>query len=266
LPDSAVTLAKIFKENGYVTADVVGSFVLDQQFGLAQGFDYYNDRFKKRGPLSKDKWQGHKVGIFERTADEVTLEALNWLEGNSRGPFFLWVHYYDPHWSYIPPPEWHGQNLKDNYLGEIKFVDHCIGYLLDYLDNSDLSDKTMIVITSDHGEGLGEHDYSNHGEHLYDQELLVPLVVKDPSGNLSPGDSSFQINSIDIMPSILDLLSMPIPPDIQGKSFLPLLSGENKISDEFSYPETLMPYLRKGKAEMYSLLCLCHPLSELIQF
>jgi arylsulfatase A-like enzyme len=135
----------------------------------------------------------------------------------------------------------------------VAFVDECVSYIIRYLKKSGLSDNTLIIITADHGESLGEHDYMGHAYVLYDQVLRIPLVVKDPSGNLSPGYHSFQINSIDIMPSLLDLLSIPIPPDVQGKSFLPLLSTEKKRSDKFSYSETLMPSLRQGKAEMYSL-------------
>jgi arylsulfatase A-like enzyme len=255
LDKSFTTLAEVLQKNGYSTGAVVGSFVLDRRFGLDQGFDFYHDTFKKPGSprFYHGQWQGHDIDIFESTADEVTLEALRWIHEQWQNKFFLFLHYMDPHAPYTPPDRFLKAFPENPYYGEVAFVDECVSYIIRYLKKSGLSDNTLIIITADHGESLGEHDYMGHAYVLYDQVLRIPLVVKDPSGNLSPGYHSFQINSIDIMPSLLDLLSIPIPPDVQGKSFLPLLSTEKKRSDKFSYSETLMPSLRQGKAEMYSL-------------
>lgn len=255
LDESFNTLAEILQKNGYSTGAVVGSFVLDRRFGLDQGFDYYHDTFKKPGSprFYHGQWQGHDIDIFESAADEVTLEALRWIQEQRQNEFFLFLHYMDPHEPYTPPDRFLKAFPENPYYGEVAFVDECVSHIIRYLEKSGLSDNTLIVITADHGESLGEHDYTGHAYVLYDQVLLTPLIVKDPSGNLSPGYYPFQINSIDIMPSLLDLLSIPIPPDIQGKSFLPLPSGETKKSHKSSYSETLMPSLRQGKAEIYSL-------------
>jgi len=260
LSDSVSTLAEILKEDGYSTGAVVGSFVLDHRFGLNQGFDYYDDSFHKAPPYPLDEeepvpehWQGHDVDTFERTADEITLQGLRWLEQNKKRPFFLWLHYYDPHIPYYPPPDFRGSGARENYLGEVSFVDECLGYLFDYLRRSGLEETTIMVITSDHGEGLDEHGYKNHGSHLYDQELIIPLLVRDPAGQFPPRNYPFQVDSVDIMPTILEMLRIPRPAGLQGKNLLPFIRGVKDYEESCSYAETLMPFLRWDKAELYSV-------------
>ncbi len=264
LDESFLTLAEILKQNGFATGAVVGSFVLDHRFGLGQGFDYYHDTFRKPGSYRflHSRWQGHKVDIFESAADEVTLEALRWLSANREKRFFLFVHYYDPHEPYTPPRAYRDKFPSSPYNGEVSFVDGCLSRLFRYLEKTGLSGDTLISITGDHGESLGEHGYTGHADVVYDEVLLVPWVIADPREKMPGHVIARQVSSVDIMPTLLDLLSLPIPDGLQGRSRLPLLSGEIGGGEEISYSETLFPFLRGGQDEIY---CLRTPRWKLIR-
>ncbi len=171
LRQDAETLAERFQAAGFETGAVVGAFVLSAQFGLAQGFDHYDDEFGERRSAGS--------GFQERPASEVTDRALAWLEG-VRGPSFLWVHYYDPHADYKPPAPFDGRFADRPYDGEIAYVDREVGRLLEGLEARGRLANTHIAVTSDHGEGLGEHGESTHGYFLYDTVLRVPLILRGP--------------------------------------------------------------------------------------
>ena len=257
LDESRETLAEIFARHGYYTGAVVSSFVLDSRFGLNQGFNEYLDEFEKPGSALyyfNDSWQGHKIDIFECSADEVTLKALRWLEQNAKTPFFLFLHYFDLHVPYSPPREYARKYKGDLYAGELAYVDKCIGSVLEYLEAAGLSERTVIVVTGDHGECLGEHDFRGHGAELYEQILKVPWVIVDPRIQTKGTVIKHPVNSIDIFPTILSLLKIPCPVDISGKGRTSLFveNHDNKSSDEgYSYAETLLPALRLGGAEKY---------------
>lgn len=255
LDDSFTTLAEVLQQNGYNTGTVVSSFVLDSRFGLEQGFDFYQDKFKKPGSsrLINGKWLGHKIGIFERTADEVTLEALRWLEEIKKRKFFLWMHYYDPHQPYTPPPRFKDKFRQNLYDGEVAFVDECLSYVFAYLKKTGLDKNTLVVITSDHGESLGEHNYRGHPGILYEQVILIPWIINHPQKDYKGKVISQQVESIDIMPTILHFLNILSPAGIQGESRLDLIEGEKKPARPASYSETLFPMLREGKPELYSV-------------
>ena len=255
LDESFPTLAEMLKRAGYVTGAVVGSFVLDSRFGLDQGFDFYGDTFAKPASrrLCRAGWQGHEVGIFERSAEEVTLEALRWLEECPEQPFFLFIHYYDPHQPLCPPRRYRERFPENPYDGEIAFVDDCLGYLVRYLENSGLAENALLVVTSDHGESLGEHGYRGHAGVLYEQTLLIPWIIRDPQTS-DPGKViRQQVESVDILPTTLEMLGIFPPPDIHGKSRASLLKAGSKTGNAFSYSETLFPRLRGGRSELYSL-------------
>jgi len=203
------TLAMILKEAGYATGAVVGGPWLKRVFGLDRGFDYYDD-----DQISE---------VNGRRADQITPTALRWIErGDQARPFFLFLNYFDPHAPYAPPEPFATrftgapQELRSVYDAEIYFMDHHIGLLLDGLKKLDAYDRTLIIVTSDHGELLGEHGQFGHGNYLYQEELAIPVLVKYPAGEVQPGRSDLLVQPLDILPMILERLGIPRPSGIQG--------------------------------------------------
>jgi arylsulfatase A-like enzyme/cytochrome c-type biogenesis protein CcmH/NrfG len=232
LDDGVTTLAEILVEQGFSTGAVIASFPLDSQFNLDQGFETYNDNYRQdwtqseieaRTPLS--------FGFEERRANRVNTAAFRWLDEHADDRFFLWMHYFDPHQSYDPPPPYDTM-LPFRYDGEIAFVDENFGMLMDYLREHDLADRTIIVVVGDHGEGLGDHGEPTHASYVYDPTMRVPLLISVPADGFAHGAvAPAQVRTIDIAPTILDLLGLPAHPDMQGESLVPVLqdpsSGEH---------------------------------------
>jgi arylsulfatase A-like enzyme/Tfp pilus assembly protein PilF len=168
LPEDIPTLATVLERQGYTTAAFVSSRVLDRRFGLGRGFETYDDRMLAE--------RVGEYGYPERDAATVTDAALAWLDGSPADrPVFLWVHYYDPHAPYQPPPEFRGDDSRSNYLGEVGFVDREIGRLLEAVRKG--RQRIIVVAVGDHGESLGEHGERTHGIFLYRAAVEVPLVV-----------------------------------------------------------------------------------------
>lgn len=215
LGEEAITLAELLHGAGFRTAAVVSAFVLDAQFGLDQGFEFYDDRFQT-GP-------GGTLGLDERTADATTDAALRWLGERPEGRFFLFVHYFDPHHPYRAPESFAGEGVHP-YDAEIAFMDREIGRLIAGLKAAELLERTLVVITADHGESLGEHGEETHGVFVYQSTMTVPLVFRGPrvtSGARLAGDVSLA----DVAPTILELLALPIPESVQGRSLASALTG-----------------------------------------
>jgi arylsulfatase A-like enzyme len=218
-------LAEVLESAGYTTAAFVSSFVLDHLFGYGQGFDTYDDDFRGADSSYQNirSWEGLRVpGAFDRRAHETTDRAVAWLrQQGRRGPFFLWVHYMDPHEPYDPPEPWRGSFVKPFmkrrdlrravalYDGEIAFTDREVGRLLDALDEVSRPEATLIVLTADHGEGLLDHGFMGHGPILFDETLRVPLLVRwtgrIPAGSVVRGP----VEIVDVMPTILGLVGIP---------------------------------------------------------
>lgn len=255
LDDSETTLAQILKEEGYRTSAFIGGFPLDSRFGLDKGFDFYDDDLSDRKDQEtirgKILWQGHKVSSFERKAISVVESAIKWLSSNKESNFFLFIHLFDPHTSYSPPDPFKKMYQHQPYDGEVAYVDYCLGELFKKLEKWKILKDALIVITSDHGESLGEHGYWGHGKKLFEPSLRIPLVIsfpsKIPQGKVVPN----LVRSIDIMPTVLELLDKDVEIDIQGVSLLPLISGEKNLSLA-SYGETFFPRLRFGEEELRS--------------
>jgi len=171
LPDSAETLAERFHAEGFATGAIISAAVLDPEYGLAQGFDHYD------AELHEDR--ATAAGFFQRPAGETTDAALAWLR-KTDGPFFLWVHYYDVHASYQPPEPFRTRFASRLYDGEAAYVDQELGRLLAGLEHSGRLEKTVVAVTADHGEGLGEHGEYSHSYLIYDSVLHVPLIVAGP--------------------------------------------------------------------------------------
>ncbi len=238
------TWAELLKQNGYETAAFIGAVVLDSRTlapGLDRGFDYY-DNFP---PASG---QGKHWGQVERRGDDVVHRAEAWMAAHPQKPRFVWVHLYDPHDPYEPPPPY-SQIYKDRlYDGEIAYADSALGKLLEYLKREKRYGNALIIVLGDHGEGLGEHGEQTHGIFLYDSTTHVPLLIKLPmsSESVEPVTTQegkvveAQIETTDILPTVLDLLSIPAPPALRGRSLSPYFK-ETKASDRVVFGETDYP-------------------------
>jgi len=236
LEERFTTLAEILKERGYTTSAFIGAVVLEAKYGLDQGFDHYDDTFKTPEYL--------KIIEDQNLAQDVFQSARTWFEKNYQEKFFMWVHFYDPHAPYTPPSPYK-EKYADAYDGEVAYTDVYVGRLIEMLKEKDVYGKTLIVLTSDHGEGLNEHEEITHGIFLYDTTLKVPLVFHSPGVVPEGRVIEAQVRTVDIMPAILDILDIDIPAWVQGETLIPLI--EKKRSQGFdSYAETYFPLLSNG--------------------
>jgi arylsulfatase A-like enzyme/Tfp pilus assembly protein PilF len=225
---SHVTLAALLKTKGYRTGAFVGSQILNGRFGLNRGFDTYNDRFAQRGQS-------------ERRAEEVNRVAFAWLEKQKDNPVFLFLHYYDPHDAYDPPEPFATTFKESPYAGEIAYVDHCIGEVIAKLKSLDMYESSLIIVTGDHGEMLGEHAETFHMYFIYQSAVKVPLVVKLPGSNTAHTIDDIA-GIIDIVPTVCDLVDIDPPAPIQGKNLAPYFSMKPPESeDRYLYCESLYP-------------------------
>jgi arylsulfatase A-like enzyme/Tfp pilus assembly protein PilF len=216
LGQQAVTLAERFSEAGYRTGAFVGAYVLDSVFGLDQGFDVYDDRMPERGGTM----------LTERRADLVVSPAVKWLAQKSPRPFFAWVHIWDPHSPYTPPEPMKSNYPDDPYFGEVAFIDAQLGLLLKSLQALGFKGEDLLVaVTADHGEGLGQHDEASHGVFIYDSTLRVPLLMR-MGGRIDAGQRiPHMVRTIDIAPTLLDLVELDVPVEMEGISLVPLLAA-----------------------------------------
>jgi len=243
LREGVPTLATRLKEQGYRTAAVVSSAVLARGRGLSRGFDAYDDRMTRtpRGGGAPE----------ERTATEVTDAALA-LANAGPGPLFLWVHYYDPHFDYVPPPPWSNQFKASPYDGEIAYMDSEIGRLLAGLEKAGLLPGALVVVAGDHGEGLGEHGERQHGVFLYNYALQVPLLFIWP-GRIPAGSRPKDLCGLtDVYPTVMDLLGLPAG-ETDGRTLAPLFR-EEKLPPRDHYAETYHGFFTYGWAPLRALV------------
>jgi arylsulfatase A-like enzyme/Tfp pilus assembly protein PilF len=206
----AATLAERFAAAGYDTAAFVSAFVLHRTFGLDRGFARYDD-----GPAADAALD--QLLHATAPADERVDRALAWLRRERTRPFFLWLHLFDPHAPYAPPPGFRARYAGRPYDGEVAFVDTQIARLLAALDRSGLSERTLVVLLSDHGESLGEHGEETHGILLYDATLRVPLILRMP-GDLAAGEVRPEaVTLADVAPTVLALAGLPATPGVDGR-------------------------------------------------
>ncbi len=209
LRPEVTTLAERLRDKGYRTGAVISAFVLDSRFGLDQGFDLYHDDLTKGM-----KYSPH---MFRERAAELTNEpASQWLRDNAGKPFFLWVHYFDPHAVYMPPEPFRSEYSDDLYDGEIAYADSQIGALLDQLKQLGVRDNTLVIYASDHGEGLGEHGEQTHSLLIYDSTLHVPLILNAPARLPRGKVLHHQAGLVDVVPTVLSLLGEEVPEDLDG--------------------------------------------------
>jgi arylsulfatase A-like enzyme/Flp pilus assembly protein TadD len=223
-----VTLAELLKAKGFSTGAFVSAFILNSRFGLNRGFDVYHDQF-------------NATGQSERSAVETNQVAFQWLEKQKDNPFFLFLHYYDPHDAYDPPEPYASKFKEDLYAGEIAYTDHCIGQVINKLKALGLYESSLIVVTGDHGEMLGEHGEKTHMFFIYQSALKVPLLFKLPGRPVARKIEEV-VGIIDIVPTVCDLLEIEHPAEIQGQSLIPCFSKKRpKPEDRALYCESLFP-------------------------
>ncbi len=236
LGSAPATLAARLRDAGYATAAVISGHPLVAGFGLERGFEHYDDELAAGAP-----------GRLERPAAETTAAALSWLAGASE-PWFLWVHYWDPHDPYTPPAGFARPGKRGAYLGEVAYVDRAIGDLRQGLIEG-AAGEVLTVFAADHGESLGEHGEETHGFFVYQSTVAVPLILHLP-GRIVAAESAAGGRLVDVAPTLLDLLGQPaLAGDVDGVSLTPLLTGKSQELPP-AYVESRRPWLSYGWAPL----------------
>ena len=253
-PPDRETLATILKGRGYATGAFVGAYVLDRRFGLARGFDAYDDAIERRT-------EGVSMLESERRCERVAAAAGEWVAAQAE-PFFAWAHFYDPHAPYDPPPPYPERMAGRPYDGEVAYADDCAGRLIDDARRK-AGERLIVVVLADHGESLGAHGESTHGFFLYQPTLRIPMVVAGPgvpAGARLPGLA----RTADVLPTLLHLLDVPAPEGLDGVDVL----GGSRVRESYAetvYPRTLgwaplhsyrlgpLKYIHAPRPELYDL-------------
>ncbi len=246
LPDEERTLAEIARDRGMRTGAVVSCLVLASRFGINQGFNLYYEE----GISGEEGRRG--LWFDERKAAFSIERALRWLRSEPDKPFFLWLHLFDPHHPYDPPPPFNRTYADRLYDGELVYTDRALGGFLRGLDELGLYEDTMIFLSGDHGEGLGDHLESFHGILLYDETMHVPMIVKAPGGRRGEREEGIA-SIIDVMPTIVDALGLEAPEGTQGISLMPAVMGEDPLPDRTLYMETIYPRTNFGWADVFAI-------------
>jgi arylsulfatase A-like enzyme/Flp pilus assembly protein TadD len=237
-PADLTTLAGDLKAAGYATAAFVGAFPLDSRFGLNRDFDVYDDDFSApSGPGGE---------LQERPAAEVVRPALAWITRQT-GPWFCWIHLWDPHAPYAPPEPFLSRFRDDPYAGEVAYVDAQLGAMFDALSALRIMERTLIVFTADHGEALGEHGERTHSYFAYNSTLHVPLILAGPG--VGARRIAANVSHIDIRPTVCELLGLRRRPDLQGRALVTLMRT-GRAEERPIYFESMEPYFDKGCAPL----------------
>jgi arylsulfatase A-like enzyme/tetratricopeptide (TPR) repeat protein len=245
-PDQ-VTLAEVLKGRGYRTGAFVAAYVLAAKWGINQGFDTYFDDFD----LSQVR--AVSLSAIQRPGNEVLDKALPWIEQSAGAPFFAWIHLYDPHSPYRPPEPFASRYKSHPYNGEIAFVDSQIARLVSLLQARGLYERTVIVVLGDHGESLGDHGESSHGFFVYNSVTHVPFVIRAPFTQTSHRRVADPVRSVDVMPTVLDLLGAPPAAGISGVSLVPLMTGTKRELGLDAYSEAMYPLHHYGWSDLRAL-------------
>ena len=244
LSPSEAKLSKILQDQGWDTAAFIGSSVLKARFGFNQGFAVYDDEM----PTSAS---GSALAEPERRAGEVVDRAVKWLDVQSGKPFFLWVHVYDPHIPYDPPEPFREKYRDRPYDGEIAYTDQQLGRLFDTVARKSRPENTLIAVLSDHGESFSEHGEYTHGVFLYDSTLRIAFLMS--GGGIPAGlRVKQQARTIDLLPTVLELMGGKAPRGTQGTSLAPAFRGK-EVPTAYAYAETLFPKFNMGWAELRAM-------------
>ena len=246
-PNTA-TIATRLKQQGFATGAFIGAYPLTKRFGLTPGFDEYDDQIPEvRGAVD--------FALPERRADAVVSRALDWISGQNTNKFFAWVHVFDPHAPYTAPEQWAAQYPGAPYQAEVAWTDNALGALFDRL--ASLPRKTLVIVTADHGEGLGEHGEMTHGLFAYESTLKVPLIIADvnPKATSLPKGRvvTSPVRHIDLLPTLLDGLALAADTSLPGSSLRSVIEGQNG-ADRPAYFEAMTGFLTRGWAPLRGVL------------
>jgi arylsulfatase A-like enzyme/Flp pilus assembly protein TadD len=235
------TLADRLRRHGYATGAAVSAYVLRAATGLGASFDRYDDGIEFLADQT--------LGQLQRAAPETTRAAEAWIDAHRTGPFFYFVHYYEPHTPYEPPEPWKSRYKDRPYDGEIATVDASVGELLDHLRRIGVYDRAVILLLADHGEGLGDHGEKEHGILLYRETIRVPLLLKLPGGERAGARIDAPAELLDVVPTVLGVLGLEAPAELPGRSLLDL----DHIPARRLYSETFYPRLHFGWSPLAAL-------------
>lgn len=247
------SVAQAFQQSGYATGAVVSAFVLDRSWGLARGFDFYDDAFSAVTFEKKD------AGLVDRRAGESVAHAIAWLKKTPRRPFFLWLHLYDPHSPYDPPEPYRSEYRGHLYDGEIAYADHQLGSLMAWLKLNHLYDSSLIIALSDHGESLGEHGEDEHGFFVYNSTVHVPLIVKPPAGSgIASGRRPEPVETAAVAPTLLQLAGWkdaadPIQRQFQSQPLFASKAPGTAATGNPAYSETFYPFSSFAWSPLHAL-------------
>jgi arylsulfatase A-like enzyme/Tfp pilus assembly protein PilF len=242
-----ITLAEVVKGRGFSTGAFIAAYVLDSKWGLDQGFDTYFDDFEGM------KAGRRLSGDLQRPGNEVVDRALPWMDSVKDGPFFTWIHLYDPHTPYAPPEPFRSQYEGHPYRGEIAFTDAQVGRVVDFLRERGLLEKTVIAVLGDHGESLGDHGEDAHGFFIYEAATRVPFVIRAPGDRVRGRRVADPVRVVDMMPTVLELLGIERPKEVSGVSLLPLMTGEQIELGLEGYAEAMYPLHHYGWSDLRAL-------------
>jgi arylsulfatase A-like enzyme/Flp pilus assembly protein TadD len=245
-PARLETLATRLRAAGYRTGAFVSAFPLASRFGLGAGFDVYDDTFvdAEARPAFLEQ---------ERRGTETVSLARRWLEAGGERPSFCWVHVYEPHFPYRAPEPFASELRGDAYQAEVAAADAALGPLLEPLLAAGREGRTLVVLTADHGESLGEHGEATHGIFAYEATLKVPLILYLPR-LMAPRVVSSPARHVDVLPTVLDVLSLPLPAGLPGRTLLPDATGRPAPPETPSYFEALSGRLNRGWAPLHGVI------------
>ncbi|HJX29784.1 MAG TPA: sulfatase-like hydrolase/transferase, partial [Thermoanaerobaculia bacterium] len=237
-------LPQILKGQGYATGGAVSAYVLQGKHGLRTGFDFYEDAVEFRA--------NRGLGGLQRPGGETLKVSLDWLRGAAEKPFFYFFHIYEPHTPYTPPEPFASRYAASPYDGEIAAADAIVGELIAELKRLDAYDRALVILLSDHGEGLGDHGEEEHGVLLYREAIHVPLLLKLPDARLAGATAEAPVELTDVVPTVLSLLGLPKPESLRGSSLMAALDAS--APPRRAYSETFYPRLHFGWSDLASLI------------
>lgn len=235
------TLPKLLAQSGYATGAAISAYVLRGSTGLGAEFDAYDDAISARSDTA--------IGSLARDGNVTVAAAEQWIGSQGEKPFFYMLHLFEPHTPYAPPEPFRSQYAANPYDGEIAAADAAVGRFLEFLKQKGIYDRALIVLLSDHGEGLGDHGEEEHGVFLYREAIQVPLLIKLPKGERAGQTVETNVQLIDLYPTIASLAGAKIADGLEGSSLLGELDPERPV-----YAETMLPRLHFGWSDLQSIV------------
>ncbi|MDQ6891438.1 MAG: sulfatase-like hydrolase/transferase [Acidobacteriota bacterium] len=246
LPDRTPTLARLLKSRGYATGGAVSSAVLDRSTGIGAGFDFWDDRLEASRA-------GEALGDVQRPGSETEKRLEAWIAGiGPDKPVLAFLHLYEPHAPYSPPEPFASRYRSAPYDGEIAAADDTVGRFIAFLHSKDLYDRSIVVLLSDHGEGLNDHGEAEHGIFLYREAIRVPLVVKLPGSTDRGRRVASPVGLVDVFPTVTQALAGTLPPGLAGLPLWPSTEAPASIPRRI-YSETFFPRFHFGWSDLASL-------------